>query len=107
MWQVFKRGFDDRYNILYIDCNHEWRGIDIETDTVKEKIIKPVANPVNSGKYGSITNPYKIRNNEYIGFTNNITGTTPYLVVLFNEKGEVKKEYPNYHFYKKHDRLSL
>jgi len=97
--------YDERDNRLLVNNNKSWKSIDIETNKNVTTIIKP------SSKYakerihqGEINNPYKLDDNTYAGYTNNVTGNYPHILAIFNKSGEVIKTYPNYIFYKKEGR---
>lgn len=98
---IEKYGFNEQENILFADNINKWKGIDIETNKVVLSVVKPEYKHAKQKKYEAIRNPWKISKNEFIGYTNNATGKCPYKLVVFDENGIVKKEYPNNLFYKK------
>lgn len=93
-------GFKD--GILYLNDGEYWRGIDVESKQIVEKIRKPVY--VYEGKYNFISNPWPYGDSLYLGYVNNITGHIDTKLVVFNKEGVVQSEEKNYIYYDKSGR---
>jgi len=90
-------GFDEKNNILFASDHpwgKSWRGINIETNKV-ESIIK-LSLQKNDDERFSATAPWRIKDDIYISFCNNVTGKDKVRLVVFDKEGNIIKEYPNY-----------
>jgi hypothetical protein len=97
---VIAPAFDEKRNILFVSNWNSWKAIDIVTNEVILSITPPFVH-YGGEKYQGIFNPYILSDGKYLGYTNNWTGNSPFILVIFNENGEVLKEYPNYIFFKR------
>jgi len=106
LYSLGMNGFNEKYKLLFFYNFDHWRGIDIETNKLKVVVKNPafLEKYNKENKYRNINLPHILNDSIFIGYTNNVTGRIPYLLILFNKDGEVLKEFPNYVF---HDHIGM
>ncbi|MDR2775850.1 MAG: 6-bladed beta-propeller [Tannerella sp.] len=101
---IYSEPFNERDDIFYVYRSLQRLGIDIHTNKVVEKVIKPaeqIADITDDNIiFTKIDNIYKMDSVYYIGYVNNDTGDLPYLLVIFNKDGKIVKTFPNHRKYK-------
>lgn len=80
-------------NLMYVDKENAWLGVDIETNKVEERVKKPRFTNVKFA--GGVSNPYRLNDSLYIGYINNVTGDIKYKITIFNKDGESVRLFPN------------
>lgn len=86
-------------NLMYVDKENAWLGVDIETNKVEERVKKPRFTDVKFA--GGVSNPYRLNDSLYMGYINNVTGDIKYKITIFNKNGESVRLYPNGLLYSK------
>lgn len=86
-------------NLMYVDKENAWLGIDIETNKVEERVKKPRFTNVKFA--GGVSNPYRLNDSLYMGYINNVTGDIKYKITIFNKDGESVRLFPNRLLYPK------
>lgn len=87
---------DKERNIFYVDIWKGWRGIDIETNTCVNEVIRPEYRYNKEMKYQQkINNLYPYKGGLYIGLANDIQANDHCALYLFNKSGEVLKVIDN------------
>ncbi len=97
---ISSNAFNEQDQILYFDNVNTWMGIQIETNEIST-IRKPyhIDSTQHENSLLSVSNFAKLSQNEYFGFVNNITGSDPIRLVVFNQDGTILKTFPNYQTY--------
>lgn len=92
--------FDVKRNILYKDNLKEWIGIDVFTNKIVKRIVRP------SLFKDQLANFMQISDNEFIGFVNNQSGNCATVFVIFDDNGQILYREPNKRTYTKVNRDS-
>lgn len=86
---------DVKRNFLYTDNLNEWIGIDILTNKVTKRVVKPKL------LKDQIANFIQLSKNEYMGYVNNQTGNCNTLFAVFDVNGKILWREPNNKAYTK------
>lgn len=87
---LMQNALDKERNILYVDAEKSWRGIDIETNKCVNEIVKPKYRYQDEKKYQPcINNLYPYKDDLYIGLANDEQRNGHCELYVFNKGGEV------------------
>ena len=89
-------GFDEKNNIIFVGQGlHAWKSINIETNKVELIINKP-KDEGNNEIFGTARVPWFLKDGMYVSFCNNKTGIDKTKLIVFDNKGNLIKKYPNH-----------
>lgn len=99
---VFGTPFCPQKEVVFVDQFKKWKGINVRTGKVVIEVDRPSTYYAETQEnQAPISNLfwYDFQNDLFLGYPNNVTGDYPDMLVLFDRKGEIKKKYPNHHFF--------
>ncbi|MBP7223528.1 MAG: 6-bladed beta-propeller [Sedimentibacter sp.] len=95
-------GYDELNNLVYVSSFNEDNIMGFSTDgSLQIMFKKPGSNYEIKGKEYNIGSFWPFARNQYIGYSENISGINPVKLERFNTSGRILYQYPNYNFFDK------